>query len=438
MKKFIWGVATSAYQIEGAANEGGRSPSIWDTFCKISGAISNGDNGDIACDHYHRYEEDLNHIKWLGVDAYRFSIAWSRILPDGVGRVNKEGVDFYNRIIDGALALGIEPWITMYHWDLPQILQDRGGWSNRESVDWFVEYADVLTRNFGDRVKNWITFNEPLCIAWIGNLWGDMAPGIKDLPTALSVAHHILLAHGKSIPVIRQNVKSAKVGITLNITPSSSLTDSPEDLLAVELNDGWDHEWFLDPLFSKKYPEKIVSILSCDLPIYSGDFEIISEPIDFLGINYYFRQTIPNAPENSPVPAKEVERIGVPRTAMGWEIHSQTFTDLLLKIHQKYHPKEIFITENGSAWNDIIVDGEINDLERIEYLQSHLDAIAAAKSKGVLINGYFAWSLLDNFEWAYGYEKRFGLFYLDYQTQKRTPKNSAFYYRNLILNGSTR
>lgn len=256
MKNFTWGVATSSYQIEGAVSEGGRSPSIWDTYCQVPGAIVNGDNGDIACDHYHRYNEDLDLIKWLGVDAYRFSIAWSRILPDGVGRVNKEGIDFYNRLIDGALARGIQPWITMYHWDLPQILQDRGGWCNRESVDWFTEYADVLSQNFGDRVTNWITFNEPLCIAWIGNLWGGMAPGIRDLNTAVKVAHHILLAHGKSVPIIRRNVKLAKVGITLNITPSSTLTENPEDLLAVALNDSWDHEWFLDPLFAKEYPKK--------------------------------------------------------------------------------------------------------------------------------------------------------------------------------------
>lgn len=438
MKNFTWGVATSSYQIEGAVSKGGRSPSIWDTYCQVPGAIVNGDNGDIACDHYHRYNEDLDLIKWLGVDAYRFSIAWSRILPDGVGRVNKEGIDFYNRLIDGALARGIQPWITMYHWDLPQILQDRGGWCNRESVDWFTEYADVLSQNFGDRVTNWITFNEPLCIAWIGNLWGGMAPGIRDLNTAVKVAHHILLAHGKSVPIIRQNVKLAKIGITLNITPSSTLTENPEDLLAVALNDSWDHEWFLDPLFAKEYPKKMVDRIPFELPIHLGDFDIIATPIDFLGINYYFRQTIAADPEISPVPVKDVKRIGVPRTAMGWEIHPPTFTKLLININQKYKPKEIFITENGSAWNDLIIDEKIKDSERIEYLQSHLDAILDAKSKGVPINGYFAWSLLDNFEWAYGYEKRFGLFYVDYQTQKRTPKESAFYYRDLILNRTTR
>lgn len=437
MKKFTWGVATSSYQIEGAVNEGGRSPSIWDTFCKVPGAVVNGDNGDTACDHYHRYNTDLDLIKWLGVDAYRFSTSWSRVLPEGTGRVNKEGIDFYNRLIDGALARGIEPWITMYHWDLPQILQDRGGWCNRDSADWFAEYADVLSRSFGDRVSNWITFNEPLCIAWIGNLWGDMAPGIKDLSSAVKVAHHILLAHGKSVPIIRQNIKSAKVGITLNITPSSTLTTNSDDLSAVALNDCWDHEWFLDPLFEKKYPEKMVNRINCDLPIQTGDFDVIAAPLDFLGINYYFRQTIVAAPENSPVPARDVERSGVPRTAMGWEIHAPTFTKLLLNINQKYHPNEIFITENGSAWDDLIIDGQIHDLDRIKYLQSHLDAIFAAKSQGVPVNGYFAWSLLDNFEWAYGYEKRFGLFYVDYQTQKRIPKKSAFYYRNLILHRAT-
>lgn len=434
MSRFLWGVATSSYQIEGAVDKDGRTPSIWDTFSRIPGAVANNENGDIACDHYHRYEEDLDLISWLGVDAYRFSISWSRVMPDGTGRINQKGIDFYNRLIDGLIARGIEPWLTMYHWDLPQALQDRGGWANRDSVEWFAEYAQVLSKNFGDRVKKWMTFNEPLCIAWIGHLWGGMAPGIKDLTTAIRVSHHLLLAHGTAIPIIRENSRDSKVGIVLNITPASTLTDNPEDQRVVELSDDWDHHWFLQPLFKGNYPERIMKLLQKTPPIQPGDMDTISRSIDFLGINYYFRQTISPDPSAEPFPFKDVERLGVPRTAMGWEIHPQTFTDLLTNIYQRYKTPPIYITENGSAWDDVIVDGFIDDKERISYLDSHLEAIGKAKNSGVPIHGYFAWSLLDNFEWAYGYEKRFGLIHVDYNNQKRTPKASAHHLRKLILN----
>ena len=279
-----------------------------------------GDSGEVACDHYHRYNEDLDLIKWFGVSAYRFSVAWSRVLPDGVGKANPKGLDFYDRLIDGALERGIEPWLTMYHWDLPQALQDRGGWAVRESIDWFAEYADLLTSNFGDRVKNWMTFNEPLCTAWIGNLLGEMAPGIRDLKTALNVAHHLLLAHGRAVPIIRKNSKNSRVGIVINMTPSSALGDSPEENLAIELSDGWDREWFLNPLFEKSYPKKILEILTEAPPVEAGDFEEISRPLDFLGINYYCRQTVQPWKDGFPIPVKSVNREGVPRTAMGWEI----------------------------------------------------------------------------------------------------------------------
>ena len=438
MSNFLWGVATSSYQIEGATEEDGRSPSIWDTFAKIPGAVSNGESGAGACDHYHRYSADLDLIQWLGVSAYRFSVAWPRVLPEGTGKVNLKGIDFYDRLIDGMLARGIEPWLTMYHWDLPQILQDRGGWANRSSVDWFAEYANVLSEKYGDRVKRWMTLNEPLCIAWIGNLWGEMAPGIRDLDTALRVAHHLLLAHGRAVPIIRENSPDSKVGIVLNITPASTLEESEESKNAIELSDAFDHEWFLNPLFERSYPRNVLEILKTHPPVEEGDFEEISRPIDFLGINYYFRQTITYAPHNYPIPIAGVDRVGVPRTAMGWEIHPQTFTNLLIKIHNRYKPRSIFITENGSAWDDSLIDGKILDKGRIDYLRSHLDAIDRAKEVGVPIDGYFAWSLLDNFEWAYGYEKRFGLFHVDYSSQMRTPKESAYYYKNLILNSATR
>lgn len=434
MSRFIWGVATSSYQIEGAANIDGRGESIWDTFCRVPGKVANGDNGDVACDHYHRYKEDLDLMKWLGVDAYRFSVAWPRVIPNGTGAINKAGLDFYNRVIDGALQRGIEPWLTMYHWDLPEALQKRGGWNNRESVEWFGEYAQLLTSKFGDRVKNWMTLNEPLCSAWIGHLYGAMAPGITDLKTALNASHHLLMSHGIATKIIRSEVNGAKVGIVINVTPAVPATDNPDDLAAAELADSFDNKWFLNPVFGHSYPTDVIENINMAPNIHSGDLDLIAQELDFLGINFYFRQTVAFDPAEKPLPIKNVRREGVKRTAMDWEVHAPAFEEILLRIKNDYSPKEIFITENGSAWNDNVVNGEIADQNRIEYLTQHLDAMFSAKQKGVPINGYFAWSLLDNFEWAYGYDKRFGIIHVDYQTQKRTPKSSAYYYRDRIKN----
>jgi beta-glucosidase len=437
MSKFVWGVATSSFQIEGAAHEDGRGPSIWDTFCRVPGKVANGDTGEIACDHYHRYNEDLDLMKWMGVDAYRFSVAWSRVIPNGVGPINQAGLDFYDRLIDGALERGIQPWITMYHWDLPQALQDRGGWNNREVVKWFEEYANVLTNEFGDRVKHWMTLNEPLCSAWIGHLYGDMAPGITDLQTALNASHHLLMSHGIASQVTRTNVKDSKVGIVINVTPAVPATDSDDDRRASKLADGFDNRWFLNPVFGQPYPADVIEVLGKSPQIETGDMSLINQPMDFLGVNFYFRQTIASNPQGSPLPIKNIRRENVKRTAMDWEVHAPAFEEILTRIHHDYKPKEIYITENGSAWDDEIISGEINDEERISYLKSHLDAIFAAKKEGAPIQGYFAWSFMDNFEWAYGYDKRFGLVYVDYKTQKRTPKKSAHYYRELLLNRTT-
>jgi len=437
MSKFVWGVATSSFQIEGAAHEDGRGPSIWDTFCRVPGKVANGDTGEIACDHYHRYNEDLDLMKWMGVDAYRFSVAWSRVIPNGVGPINQAGLDFYDRLIDGALERGIQPWITMYHWDLPQALQDRGGWNNREVVKWFEEYANVLTNEFGDRVKHWMTLNEPLCSAWIGHLYGDMAPGITDLQTALNASHHLLMSHGIASQVTRTNVKDSKVGIVINVTPAVPATDSDDDRRASKLADGFDNRWFLNPVFGQPYPADVIEVLGKSPQIETGDMSLINQPMDFLGVNFYFRQTIASNPQGLPLPIKNIRRENVKRTAMDWEVHAPAFEEILTRIHHDYKPKEIYITENGSAWDDEIISGEINDEERISYLKSHLDAIFAAKKEGAPIQGYFAWSFMDNFEWAYGYDKRFGLVYVDYKTQKRTPKKSAHYYRELLLNRTT-
>ena len=436
MSEFVWGVATSSYQIEGAANEDGRGKSIWDTFCKVPGKVANFDNGDIACDHYHRFKEDLDLMKWMGVKAYRFSVAWPRVIPDGVGRVNEMGLDFYDRLIDSLLEREIAPWLTMYHWDLPEALQLRGGWNNREVVEWFGEYAEVLTSRFGDRVKNWMTLNEPLCSAWLGHLYGDMAPGIKDLQTALNVSHHLLMSHGLACQVIRSNVSEANVGIVINVTPAVPATDSQEDSNAAQLADGFDNRWFLDPVFGRTYPADVIDTLGASPEIHSGDMKLIAQDLDFLGVNFYFRQTVAADQNSKPLPIRSVNRENVKRTAMNWEVHPQAFEEILLRISKEYSPKAIYITENGSAWNDEVINGEIIDDERIDYLARHLDVMRSAKNQGAPILGYFAWSFLDNFEWAYGYEKRFGLIYVDYKTQKRTPKKSAFFYRQLLLNGT--
>ena len=436
MSEFIWGVATSSYQIEGAANEDGRGQSIWDTFCKVPGKVANFDNGDIACDHYHRFKEDLDLMKWMGVKAYRFSVAWPRVIPDGVGRVNEMGLDFYDRLIDSLLEREIAPWLTMYHWDLPEALQLRGGLNNREVVEWFGEYGEVLTSRFGDRVKNWMTLNEPLCSAWLGHLYGDMAPGIKDLQTALNVSHNLLMSHGLACQVIRSNVSEANVGIVINVTPAVPATDSQVDSNAAQLADGFDNRWFLDPVFGRTYPADVIDALGASPEIHSGDMELIAQDLDFLGVNFYFRQTVAADQNSKPLPIRSVNRENVKKTAMNWEVHPQAFEEILLRISKEYSPKAIYITENGSAWNDEVINGEIIDDERIDYLVRHLDAMRSARSQGAPILGYFAWSFLDNFEWAYGYEKRFGLIYVDYKTQTRTPKKSALFYRQLLLNGT--
>ncbi|MGA0902222.1 MAG: GH1 family beta-glucosidase [Candidatus Nanopelagicaceae bacterium] len=428
---FTWGVATSAYQIEGAAFEDGRAASIWDTFTRVPGAIINGDNGDIACDHYHRYKEDLDLMKWLGVTAYRFSISWPRVIPNGVGPINQKGIDFYDRLIDGALERGIEPWPTLYHWDLPQALQDRGGWMVRESADWFAEYSHKMAERFADRVKNWMTINEPFCSAWLGHLTGIMAPGIKDLKSSIAASHHLLLGHGHATRAIREVNKDVKVGVVLNFTPAIPATDSNEDLLAAQLADGFDNRWFADPVFKASYPKDIVEAFGINVPIIGDDLSVISTPIDFLGMNFYFRQTVTFDEKAVPLKYRQVTP-NVERTFMGWEVHAPTLTDLLIRFSTEYKPKEIFITENGSAWDDRVVDGKVEDKERMSYLERHLEAIFTAKANGVPVNGYFAWSLLDNFEWAYGYGKRFGLVYVDYATQKRIPKSSAHFYREKI------
>ena len=429
---FTWGVATSSYQIEGAATAGGRGPSIWDTFSRVPGAVINGDSGDVACDHYHRYNEDLDLIKWLGVNAYRFSIAWPRIFPQGAGSPNQAGIDFYDRLIDGALERGITPWPTLYHWDLPQALEDKGGWNSRATSERFAEYAHLIAEKFGDRVKNWTTLNEPFCSAWLGYLYGVMAPGIKDLQTAINASHHLLLGHGLATQAIRSVASDLRVGIVLNLTPAIPLNENDE--LAAKYADGFDNRWYADPVFKGSYPQDIVEGFGKEVPIHAGDMQSISAPLDFLGINFYTRQTVTLDESAKPLPYRPVMVDGVERTAMGWEVHPESLTNIIMRVYRDYAPKEIYITENGSAWDDSVINDKVDDPRRVSYLERHLDAMLAAKAQGAPVHGYFAWSLMDNFEWAFGYSKRFGIVYVDYETQKRIPKSSALYYRERIKN----
>ncbi|NJC72249.1 beta-glucosidase [Planosporangium thailandense] len=431
---FVWGVATSAYQIEGAVAEDGRAPSIWDTFCRVPGAVDNGDTGDVACDHYHRWPEDVALMRTLGVPAYRFSIAWPRVLPDGAGRVNAAGLDFYDRLVDGLLAAGIRPFATLYHWDLPQVLQDRGGWPARATAEALGELGGVVAGRLGDRVADWFTVNEPLCCAWIGHLEGRMAPGERDLARAVSASHHLLLGHGLAAHALRAAASApVRVGAVLNLSPCEPATADPRDLAAARRADGHTNRWWLDPLHGRGYPEDMVEVYRVQPPVRDGDLELIATPTDHLGVNYYFREVLADDPDG-PVPhARAVPVSGATRTAMGWEVHPGGLEQLLRRVHREYGAVRVYVTENGSAWPDERGDdGRIEDTGRMSYLEDHLVAAARAAASGVPLAGYFVWSLLDNFEWAYGYDKRFGLVHVDYATQARTIKASGHRYAEII------
>ncbi|MFI5955959.1 GH1 family beta-glucosidase [Cryptosporangium sp. NPDC051539] len=432
---FVWGVATAAYQIEGAVDTDGRSPSIWDTFGRIPGAIANGDTGDVACDHYHRWPEDLRLIRELGVDAYRFSVAWPRVIPTGTGPVNPAGLAFYDRLVDELLAAGIRPFVTLYHWDLPQVLQDKGGWPARDTAQAFADYAAVVAGALGDRVTDWCTINEPLCVAWIGHLEGRMAPGFTDLRQAVDASHHVLLGHGLATEAVRASASApASVGIVLNLSPVDPATDSEADAAAAARADGHTNRWWLDPLYGRGYPQDMVELYGTEPPVLDGDLETIAAPTDYLGVNYYFRGVVADDPEG-PVPhARQLDVLpGARYTAMDWEIYPAGLDRILTRVWEDYRPPRLYVTEQGSAWPDVVdADGGIEDKDRIDFLEQHLEAIDAAVAAGVPLAGYFVWSLLDNLEWAYGYEKRFGLVHVDYATQKRTMKASGRRYAEIL------
>lgn len=429
---FLWGAATASYQIEGAATEDGRGESIWDRFCATPGKVRNGESGAVACDHYHRYREDVALMRELGLNAYRFSVAWPRILPSGRGRVNEQGLDFYDRLVDELLANGIEPFVTLYHWDLPQALEDEGGWKNRATAEAFADYAGIVARRLGDRVKHWITHNEPWVVAWMGYGSGRHAPGRTDgVAGALTVAHHLLLSHGLAVPVIRRECPDAQVGITLNLSPLYPATQDAADLEAVRQADGTANRWFLDSIFRGHYPDDVLERHRDQLPrIEASDLQTIAAPIDFLGINNYSRQVVRADSEKGVV---SVRPQGSEYTAMDWEVAPDAFYDLLVRVARDYAPPRMYVTENGAAYGDIREhDGQVRDPERQRYLQQYFAAASRAIESGVPLAGYFVWSLMDNFEWAEGYWKRFGLIFVDYPTCERVPKGSYHWYRNQI------
>jgi len=438
---FVWGTATAAYQIEGAVQEDGRGPSIWDTFSHTPGKVEHDDTGDVACDHYHRYPQDVALMQHLGLRGYRFSVSWPRILPEGRGNVNAKGLDFYDRLVDTLLQHQIQPALTLYHWDLPQALHLKGGWSSRETAYAFAEYADIVSSRLGDRVKSWITLNEPWVSSVLGYLKGVHAPGEQDLATTVRVAHHLLLAHGQAMPILRRNITrpDAEAGITLSLVDVKPAQTDASTLEAADLHDAWGNRLFLDPLFKGTYPEALQRHIAPYLPIEAGDMALISQPVDFLGVNYYFREVVQDIKNRDSLADWDVQFFRapeVPVTDMGWQIAPDGLYDLLLRLHKDYTSKKLYITENGAAFTDILEEGpdgpRVHDPKRTAYLQAHFDAVRRAIAQGVPVSGYFVWSLLDNFEWAYGYDKRFGLVYVDYPTQRRILKDSALWYQQFL------
>jgi beta-glucosidase len=427
---FVWGAATASYQIEGATHEDGRGESVWDRFSATPGKVRGGDTGEVACDFYHRYPDDIGLMKELGIDAFRFSIAWPRVLPEGRGAVNRAGLDFYDRLVDELLANGIEPFATLFHWDTPQALEDEGGWRQRSTAEAFAEYADAVVTRLGDRVRHWITHNEPWVYAWIGHAWGMHAPGLKSEADAVAVAHHLLLSHGWAVQAIRRAAPDARVGITLNLAHIYPATDTPEDEAAAYQRDGEDNRWFLDPIFRGSYPADLLERNELVAPhVHDGDLETASAPIDFLGINNYSRFIVA-AGASGP---QTVANPDAQHTDMGWEVYPDGLHDVLVRVARDYGPAAIYITENGAAFPDVRVhDGAVHDVERTAFLESYIGAVGRAIAAGAPVKGYFVWSLLDNFEWAFGYSKRFGIVYIDFPTLERVPKDSFYWYRDLI------
>ncbi|MGB8645499.1 MAG: GH1 family beta-glucosidase [Anaerolineae bacterium] len=425
--EFVWGAATAAYQIEGAWNEDGKGESIWDRFAHTPGKVRDGDTGDVAADHYHRYPQDVALLKQLGAGAYRFSLAWPRILPEGRGAVNPRGLDFYDRLVDTLLAAHIQPFVTLYHWDLPQALQDRGGWGNRDTSGYFADYALIVARHFGDRVRHWITLNEPSVVAFEGHSNGGHAPGVKDRPLALQVAHHLNVAHGLAAQALRAGSQQAQVGVTISLWPCQPATDSNADRQAAERVWQRHEAWFLDPVVRGYYPPEALADYGPNaFAVQQGDAALMAQPLDFLGINNYSRHIV-SATKGHVRPSDSEY------TEMGWEVSPEGFYQLLTRLRDDYHLPPLYITENGAAFADIVSDDvQVHDPRRVSYLRGYIEQLGRAIADGVDVRGYFCWSLLDNFEWAHGYSKRFGLYYVDYATQARILKDSGKFYSEVI------
>ncbi len=428
---FLWGAGTAAYQVEGAVFEDGRGESVWDRFCATDGKVRHGDDGAVACDFYNRYRDDVALMAELGIDAFRFSIAWPRVVPTGVGKVNEAGLDFYDRLVDALLGSGITPFVTLYHWDLPQVLEDAGGWPRRATVDAFADFAAAAVARLGDRVHHWVTVNEPWVASWLGYGLGVHAPGRASRRDALAAAHHLLLAHGKAVEVLRELAPRAEVGITLDLEYVQPATLSPADAEAAVAYDGYRNRWFLDPVCRGAYPRDMLEVLADDLPeIADGDMAAIARETDFLGINYYRRTRVAAGADGRPAP---VHPAGVEQTEMGWEVYPEGLRSVLLRVHEEYGPSVLYVTENGASYTDVRShDGAVRDPERVAYLERHVAAVEEAVEDGAPVHGYFVWSLLDNFEWAFGYSRRFGLVYVDYATLERVPKSSYHWYRRTI------
>jgi len=433
---FAWGVATATVQIDGAAREGGKGPSIWDRFCEWPGSVVDGTTPEIACDHYHRYRDDIRLLAELGMKRYRFSISWPRIVPDGNGAVNDAGLAFYDRLVDAMLEAGIEPYATLFHWDLPQGLQERGGFANRETVKQYVRYVDVVTRRLGDRVHNWMTHNEPWVFAFVGHLYGAHAPGLRDLPTALAVAHNLLLSHGLAVPVIRGNGDSrTKVGIVHNLEWIEPASPREEDAAAASRHDGAFNRWFLDPVFRGSYPADMLDWYGSAVPtIESSDLATMSAPIDFLGVNYYTRRIIAHDERGDFLKVRRVRYPFVQHAEYEeWEVSPEGLYRILMRVHREYGAPTIYITENGTPLRDEPgADGLVHDAARIAYLQRHIAAAWQAARDGADVRGYFVWAFIDNFEWNLGFTKRFGLVYVDYASQRRIVKDSGRWYSEAI------
>ncbi len=434
-ENFIWGTATSAYQIEGGYNEDGKGESNWDRYTHTPGTILGNDTGDVACDHYHLYQEDVNIMKEIGIKSYRFSISWSRIFPDGKGEPNKKGMDFYRNLVNLLNENEITPAVTLYHWDLPQKLQDIGGWTNREVVDLFVQYARYVFKELGEKVPVWITFNEPWVSSFIGYWYGGHPPAISDLSLALQAAHNLMLAHGRTVRAYREMGMKGKIGISLNLNPVYPASENENDLFAANRYSEFYNKWFLEPILKGKYPEQLLELFSnyATLPNHDNvDMDVIHTPIDFLGVNNYSFTSVVYDANKLPLQVTFAET-GKAKTDTGWEIYPEGIYDLLLYLHQEYNGIKIMITENGAAFKDVIDnDGKVNDDERISYLNDHIAEIYRAMKAGVNLAGYYLWSFMDNFEWRLGYSKRFGLVYIDYETQKRIIKKSGFWYKKVI------